>query len=172
MVMGLSEAELAIGGGGGFVSSVVSPLFSAALETSSAVELREPVNWTFALYIRPRRATLATAGPIMLDFAVGRTLAELKFLRRGASEAGLSLEGREPVGGTLTLAHERLIEAYTALVSGERHATVLGAITFSHRLLRVARTADICSEERLAMNRTALRAKRASKRTGHALTRP
>lgn len=163
-------AELAVGDGRGLVSSVVPPLFSAALETSSAIELREPVNWTFALHVRPRRATLATAGPIMLDFTMGRTLAELKFLRRGASEAGLSLEGREPMDGTLTPTHERLVEAHTALISCERHAAVLGAIPFSHRLLRVAGTTDVRSKERLAMNRTALRAKRARERTRYALT--
>lgn len=153
------------------MSSVVPPLFSATLETSSAIELREPVNWTFALHVHPRRATLATAGPIMLDFAMGRTLAELKFLRRGASEAGLSLEGREPVDRTLTLAYERLVETHSALVSGECHAPVLGAIPFSHHVLRMASATGIRPEERLSVGRAMLRVEQPSKRTGHALAR-
>ena len=154
------------------MSSVVPPLFSTALETSSAIELREPMNWTFALHIRPRRATLATAGPIMLDFAMGRTLAELKFLRRGASEAGLSLEGREPVDGTLTPAHERLVETHSALVSGECHATVGRTITLSHHVLRMASATGIRAKESLTVGRAMLRVEQPSKRTGYALTRP
>ena len=137
------------------MSSVVPPLLSAALEASSTIEFRETMNWTFALYVRPRGSALHATRFSVLSLSVNSALAKLEPLRRGTHEAAVSLEGRESMDGALTLAHERLIEAYTALVPCERHAPVGRTIALSHCVLRVAGTTDVRSKERLAVNRAA-----------------
>ena len=73
--------------------------------------------------------------------------------------------------GTLALAHERLIEAYTALVSCERYAPVGRTVALSHHVLRMASATGIRAKESLTVGRAMLHAEQSSKRTGHTLAR-
>lgn len=146
--------------------------FRHALGTSHTRELYAPVNWTVTIHDLSGGATFKAACAVVRGLAMNFTFAKLESLIRSTGEARISLEGRGPMDGALTPAHERLIEAYAALVSGKRRATVDRTIAFSHCVLRMAGTADVCSEERLAVYWTALCAEQIHEGAGHALTRP